>query len=213
MRGLHLDHDLIFARIGWLKEMWLSLDAEKEADRRCLLSELFLLQKFMEIHHEIEERFLFPSLKPISSQVQNGPHCSLHMMQRIIEPPLAKAKARVAFFGGDPEANRARAREIESHNQIGSYLSIPLEEHEAGAVYFSLLQKLLSSTKPDWPATELMLTVHSYLSLIDQHASKEDQCLFPQCETLKESQPIEIVIPESYRREWEEERRAFSVKR
>lgn len=179
-----------------------------------MLEELCRLQKFMEIHHEIEERFLFPALKPIFSQVQSGPHCSLHMAQRVIQPPLAKAKERIRFFRENVEHNQERMKEIESHNQIGSYISIPLEEHEAGAAYFALLSRLLAAAaKPSWPAAELALTVYSYLSLIDQHAAKEDQCLFPQCEPLAEAWPVAIDVPESIQQKWKEERLALLAKR
>lgn len=214
MKGLHLDHELIFARIGRIKKLWLGLDEENSSDRLLLLDELRLLQRFMEVHHAIEERFLFPALRPIFSQVQNGPHCNLHMMQRVVEPPLAKAISRAALFHKEPKMNQARMLEIEDHNQIGSYLSIPLEEHEAGAIYFDFLHSLLSEAeKARYSAHDLALTVHSYLSLIDQHAAKEDHCLFPQCEELARSQPITIHVPEENRKKWEEERLAFSERK
>jgi hemerythrin-like domain-containing protein len=211
LSGLRQDHEQIFARLERLQALWAKLDAEDPSACSSLRAELCSLHRFLGQHHEIEEKFLFPLLMPYFRQVQNGPQCNLFMMQQVISPPLATARAKARQLGRPEVKNEERARKIEACHSLGSFLSIPLEEHEAGAVYFEALEYLLQPSAPAAAKGELVLAVHAYISLVFSHASKEDQCLFPQCETLRgeNGEEITVSIPEAALLEWEQKRNHF----
>lgn len=207
------DHELILRGVSSLKMLWLQLEAPDLSLLLQIENELRALEGFLTFHHGIEENFLFPSLEPHYRHLENGPECGLHMTSHVLSPALAGAEARAASAGQSAMCSQARRDRIRAYQGAGSFLSIPLEEHEAGAIYRELLKNSLASQLRGSQAFDpsFSILLHSYLSLIRTHAEKEDRCLFYQADAVMRSPGFSSPhLAESIHREWHEQRARYS---
>lgn len=122
------------------------------------------LRELVEVaHHAAEEKVLFPALLSAGFVNQSGPHCTQFLQVRFDWDHVALAKQLAAVHGEPFE------RPIDS-----SFLSIPLEEHVAGAALSRAIERCTQTGEKN----AIIRLVYEYVSLLRLHIRKEDECLF-----------------------------------
>ena len=184
---LKLEHDLVGRGLMKLISFWLKL--EKNTDV-ALLNEL---QDFFKaytdfvggLHHEKEELFLFPALGECADLREGGPKCVFFMSFYVANNPLDSAKKRIAEYNLKTESITHREN-IEKLIAMNSPLSILISEHDAGHLLTAAISEMFTKCKQDFEANKwaLIFLLSDYMTLIELHQRKEDECLFLVCEKL-----------------------------
>lgn len=128
-------------------------------------------------HHPLEEEELFPFLKDKKCLSAGGPKCSFFMGIRLEYDPVQSMKQNLRRFY-QQTSFRPTPYPTLPWLSPQSPLSIPFEEHEAGA---DLAQSLLFLLKPENKKLhdEFFESLYrDYCRLLRLHIDKEDNCLF-----------------------------------
>lgn len=195
--GLFIDHlmnEHLMIRQGLSKLSSVSLEVDSidknRLDRfRLIINSLHVLVELC--HHAKEEQILFPKLYNLGKKLQSGPHCS-YFRQMSADWDYAKSLKSQAINSGltfnvkrsDPFLNMV----IEEN----SMLTIPLEEHVAGGAALKLIEKLANEN-----STYLRPVVYEYISLMNLHIRKEDECLFVSASNLLSNDEQELMLVEA----------------
>lgn len=142
---------------------------------RLLSSLEFLVET---VHHAKEELLLFPAMDQ-AGWLQGGPNCTLFMGLRIDWNPVGAIQA-LAKTQHPPIAPISHRPEVTGLFEKNSPLTIPIEEHEAGHQALQMILTEISALQSNRPVDpdRLYVLVRSYLTLMEFHIRKEEQCLF-----------------------------------
>jgi hemerythrin-like domain-containing protein len=140
---------------------------------------LCALELLLQEHHRREEEILFARLAKFSRLTEGGPMCTHYMGVRIGSDPVARLEnAMKETFG--TFARPVLAPEMEALIEKNSPLSIPLEEHKAGAAAMRAMKKLVEAFLRGDTLAEISLSRlgRLYVNMLRLHIEKEDHCLF-----------------------------------
>lgn len=183
IQQLREEHKTVYEKVERLRALWRALEKETPGLREEIRKELKGLEEFLHAHHGTEEDVLFPQLLTLPTPVNNGgPRCNIYMTDHVVSPALRTAEERAQSYQVSVDRESPRRGKILELQRNGSFLAIPMEEHEAGFLHVKILTSLLDKSDTHW--SDLAITLHAYLSLIEGHAKKEDDCLFPQVEDI-----------------------------
>lgn len=121
-----------------------------------------------EEHHAKEEQLLFPALARAGFEGRSGPRCTGFLQLREDWDYVGAIQREIAVAG------EALERPTDS-----SFLSIPLEEHAAGAALSRLIERYALVRCPrELEPDGVRRLVFEYVTLLRVHIQKENECLF-----------------------------------
>ncbi len=162
IRELRLEHQRLSEYLGRLELLSLG---EVTKDLESLLREVL---EFVHRHHVREEAVLFPWLGQQAWLSQGGPRCTDFLGRRLVG--LSESRRVLSAHSislEDPPFPLDQA----------SPLRVPLEEHQVGAFLANRLNELLEPGRSP-KSGDLLPVLQSWMRLLEEHRSKEDDCLF-----------------------------------
>lgn len=128
-------------------------------------------------HHPLEEEELFPFLKDKKCLSAGGPKCSFFMGIRLEYDPVKSMKQNLQRLY-KKTSFRPTPYPALPWLSPQSPLSIPFEEHEAGAELAQSLLFLLQAENKELHNEFFASLYKDYCRLLRLHIDKEDNCLF-----------------------------------
>lgn len=171
-KHLTMEHVQIVKILDLLQEF--PFKQEEEKNRGFLKSILSALQILLGgIHHEKEERILFPALHKDSALRQGGPRCGLYMTHLLLNN-TGRQFVEIGKRRGYP--NPEMSDDLLAIREANSPLTIPLEEHHGGLTAIRLLTEMLNDDATN--ETDFIVMAIKFEQMMRLHIEKEDTCLF-----------------------------------
>lgn len=152
-----------------------SLNASVLVDLKDVIE--YLITVVEKLHHEKEEKILFPFLNSTNALQAGGPNCSLFMQIFLEKQTFAEVFKFAETAGISPIQISREAQNLINAN---SPLTIPLKEHHAGQYLIELMKsKLISKgSLGEEDNRELKSFILRYIEMLRLHIRKENECLF-----------------------------------
>jgi hemerythrin-like domain-containing protein len=162
LNELRAEHAKIKEEISYLSEHLFSTIDDSYVQR------LTEIMRFMDQHHEREEKLLFPWLADKAWVNQGGPRCMYFMSLRLEGLSVARESSLRGEF---------KFRKPSFLGEGSTPLEIPLEEHQAAHALATKIKAQLSRYT-EINLDELRGQCVDWYRLVEQHRQKEDECLF-----------------------------------
>lgn len=144
-----------------------------------------------DLHHFKEESILFPFLRGSSRLRQGGPECSYFFGQ------FLNSRHKEVFCQLQKTAGISGSDEFQRSDSEATFLSVPLEEHAAGHIALSLIEKFVAEASENSNRAEkhrLLELNLEYQKLMRLHVEKEEKCLFVLSENILSNSSSEDLL-------------------
>ena len=175
---LNIEHQKILEFLDCFSEMLSEEFIGKEVEKVFYLKAFSFIENYLDqIHHQKEEDCLFPEVHKMGIAKGGGPQCSLFFGLFLEQDFLNKIKSEIVSTDNIPLYRPRKG--VQKIFEEKSPLEIPLKDHEAGYYALRILKKELDRRDKNlWDRQKFCRVGRWYISMLQYHIRKEEECLF-----------------------------------